>query len=429
MWWLLACTSEPPPALSRPDVLLVVLDTVRADHLATYGYERDTSYQLDAVAAAGVVFEDVTVSGTWTWPGHAALFTGEPPWITGAHYVDVDAEVPVQRMRTDLPTLAERFAGAGYTTVSHSTNRLLDPEMGLVRGFQTAEIHETDAETVAAATAAMRSAEAPLLLFVNLLSAHAPYFVVDGVPWSGRHRQALEGAEEGTTLGTMRVEARGEVGLDPGQHCEGFRCDLKWTAGNWEIRPEELAMIADLYDGNLVQVDHALKTLIGAWDKGGVVAVTSDHGEFLGEHRMLQHRLVTLPPVLEIPLVVVGPGLEAGGRVSTPVQLLDLYPTLLEMAGIAEPEWSLSDAAAGVPRPGRIEAAAWPDPRLASVPFVAQRWGYVREGERWGAASGGLVVGDEGLAEEARAVGSNELGGGGLMSEEHLERLRALGYL
>jgi arylsulfatase A-like enzyme len=86
---LVACctVSAPEPEAELPDVLLVVLDTVRADRLSTYGYERPTSIQLDALAQAGVVFEDVTAPASWTWPSHASLFTGTPPWVHGAHVV------------------------------------------------------------------------------------------------------------------------------------------------------------------------------------------------------------------------------------------------------------------------------------------------------------------------------------------------------
>ena len=434
MWWLLACTTEPEPP--PPDVLVVVLDTVRADHLQTYGYHRDTSYQLNAIADAGVVYEQAIVSGAWTWPGHAALFTGEPPWVSGAHYAETDSEVPVQRMRTDLPTLAERFGDAGYRTVSVATNKLLDPDMGLVRGFDVASVEHNDAVTVRVAKAAMDAEdERPLLLFVNLASAHAPYYLVDGVPFSEAHAERVL-AGDGPTLEAMRVEVEGDIGVDPGQHCEGFRCDLKWTAGNWEISEQDLALIGDLYDANLVQVDNALKALVSAWTRehGGVVVVTSDHGEALGEHRMLQHRLITIPSIIHVPLVVVGPGFPAGTRSKVPVQVRDVYPTLLELAGIEHAARDPTDAAVGTERPGPVESAAWPDPRTKVVPLVSERWSYLQEGETAVAVSGervlqlGAVEGDSAFVERARAVGA-EAPSGELMSEEHIERLKALGYM
>ena len=120
----------------HPDVLLVVLDTVRADRLSAYGHERPTDLYLSALAeASGVLFEGVTAPAPWTWPSHASLFTGEVPWVHGAHLALLESEderfhhagINATRMREDLPTLAERFSEAGYRTVSLSANQWLAP--------------------------------------------------------------------------------------------------------------------------------------------------------------------------------------------------------------------------------------------------------------------------------------------------------------
>jgi arylsulfatase A-like enzyme len=145
---------DPPAASERPSVLLVVLDTVRADRVSSYGYRRPTTPQLDAVAAAGVLFEDVSAPAPWTWPSHASLFTGEPPWVHGAHLVleRDDASsilgMSVSPMRGDLPTLAERFGASGYRSVASVANDWLGPELGLMRGFDSVEVFGTDAGVV-----------------------------------------------------------------------------------------------------------------------------------------------------------------------------------------------------------------------------------------------------------------------------------------
>lgn len=143
----------------------------------------------------------------------------------------------------------------------------------------------------------------------------------------------------------------------------------------------------------------------------------------------MQHRLVTVPATVRVPLVAVGPGFEAGTRCKTSVMVGDIYPTLLGLAGIDEAAWDLLDAAAGTPRPERIEAAAWPFPDTAHVPLVSQRWGYVAQDGRWGAASGERRLGDPALAEEAASVGAESAEGSGMLGGAGLERLRALGYL
>ncbi|MEC8424681.1 MAG: sulfatase-like hydrolase/transferase, partial [Myxococcota bacterium] len=108
------------PAERPPDKQLVVLDTVRADRMSAYGYERPTSLQLAALAESGVRFSDVTVSGTWTWPGHGELFTGLPPWENGAHHKldHPPGKPPINRLSDNIPTLAEHFSAAGYRSLA-----------------------------------------------------------------------------------------------------------------------------------------------------------------------------------------------------------------------------------------------------------------------------------------------------------------------
>ena len=150
------CTFSVP---RKPDVLLVVLEGVRADRLAVHGADRATSNQLKAMADAGVAFHDATSSAGWSWPGHAALFTGQPPWVHGAHWGDPAAAaqpndtLSVTALRTELPTLAERFREAGYRTVVLGSNPMLDAEYGLTRGFAQVESSDRDDGVVAAAVA------------------------------------------------------------------------------------------------------------------------------------------------------------------------------------------------------------------------------------------------------------------------------------
>ena len=196
---LVGCTwehSTTKPADS-PNVLVVVLDTVRPDKLSTYGYVHPTSPQLDQVAAAGVTFEDVTAPSPWTWPSHASLFTGKGPWEHGAHSSISEDGIGKQEghlgllpMRTDLPTLAERFSTDGYRTVSLASNRFLDPSLGLTRGFETAETMHDRVLGTRARTAIEKNDDRPLFLFINILLAHAPWEVYPA-PWSNRHLSRL----------------------------------------------------------------------------------------------------------------------------------------------------------------------------------------------------------------------------------------------
>ena len=375
--FVLACATQPPPpdpvvGERPPDVLLVVLDTVRADALSAYGNPRPTSPQLQAVADAGVRFADVTAEGSWTWPSHATLFTGLPPWEHGAHLAPpADGGVQVgpdpfhaRALRSDVPTLAERFSEAGYRTVSLSANRLIAPDFGLTRGFDVAETPADDAAVVAAATAALAvKDDRPLLLFVNLYGAHAP-FDVQPVSWLREH-PLLQPDAQPAWLAPYLTQERTRLNyfLQPeGAERVGI---FSYMRGDLLIPPEGLSLLRDVYEGEVSAVDYQLHGLIRAWQaaRGGkqIVAVTSDHGELLGERGAMEHGRFVYPELVRIPLVISAPGrLPAGQVVDTPVQLSQVAPTLLELAGIEDAP-SLVDVAAGAPGPEPIRAAAWRD--------------------------------------------------------------------
>lgn len=451
---------EPPP----PDVMVVVLDTVRADRLKTYGGSRSTSNQLDAIADAGVVFHDVTASGTWTWPSHAALFTGEPPWVSGAHWSSQSDTVDektgfwtVSPMRTDLPTLAERFDEAGYRTVSLASNSLLDPKLGLTRGFDRAEWLKRDESVVEAVKALLSEPDPrPLFLFVNLMAAHAPYTLAPAVPWSNNHRRMLhseKGPDWVKRYRSDRIPPALALGQRPGPG--QLTGEEAYAKGTLKLTDLDLRFIEDLYDGELVRLDLAMVEIVGAWNRSGrgsgIMAVTSDHGEYLGEHGLIGHGIRVFDEVTRVPLVIAAPGrLEQGVAVHTPVQLRDLYPTLLDLAGIEkETPGSLVAVAGGAPREGPILSRAWPMPV-----FSRNVGGRYAQGQRlYREGSTAFVVGDDGqgtlfslAADRSMTIAVQEdlapwakkastafpeatVSGAVTVPDEALQQLKALGYM
>jgi arylsulfatase A-like enzyme len=468
LWLLAGCALAPHPAepQNSPDVLVVVLDTVRADKVSAYGYDKLTSPQLDAVAAAGVVFEDVTTPAPWTWPSHASLFTGEGPWAHGAHASITDRGVGLtgghwglMPMRTDLPTLAEKFSAGGYRTVSLASNRFLDPKMGLTRGFEYAETMPDHALVKRAVKEISAKDSRPLFMFVNILLAHAPWEVYPA-PWSKGYVEQL-GSEETAPAWARGYLMKSTPGIDfyamaPGTERSGYR---RLMSGQLSIPPEGMVMLEELYTSGITAADYLLHQILNEWTKEhpqGIVVVTSDHGEYLGEHGLWDHGKTVYSQVVQVPMVLAAPGrIGANQRVKTPVQLHDLYDTLLDLAGISkETPRSLLPIIEGAERPGPILSRAY-----ASRPWrdgfggrFAHNWSLYREANWALISSGGgdrqlfdlsndpAMLSDVASAhpERVKKMGSrsdeafpeSSSGTADLeMSAEMIEELKALGYL
>ena len=400
----MSCMTSSSPSVPKPeaatkpspDVLVIVLDTVRADMMSTYGHKHPTSPQLDAVADAGVTFEDATAPSSWTWPSHASLFTGTAPWEHGAHAslkaegVGLsDGHWGLLAMRKDLPTMAEQFSAAGYRTVSVASNRFLDPKLGLTRGFQVAEIMPDSQLADRIGAVLTEDDERPLFLFVNILIAHAPWEVFPAA-WSKPHGERLGSAE------TAPAWAKGYLmdvpgGLDfyqtrDGASRGGFR---QLIAGDITIPPEDMPIIEDLYTAGINAADFIMHRIVTQWtaySPQGIVAVTSDHGEYLGEHGLWEHGKTVFTEVVDVPLVIAAPGrLPKGKRVSTPVQMQDLHDTLLQLADLpGDHPHSLVPVANGGPRDRPIQAKAWASrPWKESMGGIfAYDWSLYREGNR-----------------------------------------------
>ena len=453
----------------HPDVLLVVLDTVRADRLSAYGHERLTDLYFSTLAEeSGVLFEDVTAPASWTWPSHASLFTGEPPWVHGAHLALLNSGneklhhdgIDATRMREDLPTLAERFSRAGYRTVSLAANGWLSPELGLVRGFEEARVLDDDFAVVAAAQDLLREERGePLFLFLNLMLAHGPFNATDA-PWVEKHRKTLHPDTAPDWLRPYLFD-----GEPPGVHLskrvEGHDANgvQRYLLGKLEIPPEGFELLLDLYDGEVSLVDRLFGVVFERWAEkrpDSIVVVTSDHGELFGERGLIEHRGSVYPELVSVPLMIAAPGrLPAGVRVGTPVQLHDLYPTLLELAGIDSLPGSLIPVIHGKPRPGPIVAAAWPDDVWARLigGRLQHAWNLYRIGdealvwssggdvELYGIAADPRMTSDLSRQRPERAAALREKAEATfadllaiqtepvILSEEAIERLGELGYL
>jgi len=305
---------EQPTFLARDDAAstttLVTSDTHRAAYLgeARAGVDVATPH-LDALAARGVLFEDCFASSNNTLPSHAALMTGRDPAETGVTSNQL-------RLADSAETLAERFAAAGYVTYAvTSAKHMHDAWSGLGQGFDRLQYPTTSSreqpatDAVDVALAWLDEADgAPVLLWLHVFDVHRPY----EPPEADVRRYYGDGDPRDQALPVPAWPTQGRL--------RGVR-DRAW--------------IEALYRGQVTALDRDLARLLEAPRvERGVVALTSDHGESLGEQGIFWDHQGVYPAVLRVPLVLAWPGAPGGTRVSAPVRQLDVARTLLALAGI-----------------------------------------------------------------------------------------------
>lgn len=289
----------------RPNLVIISLDTVRADHLGTYGYHRGTSPRLDALASSGVVFERAYTIAPNTGPSHSTMLTGLPPHLHGARTNGTS-------VNADVTTLAEILRDSGYSTGAFVSGAPMRSEIsGLDRGFEHYEDEFPAARRSAESVMALakgwlaRRLANPYFLFIHLYDAHGPYLP------SSRYAALFPAGG-----------ASGRVGTIPDYQKVGDR------QGRVDLRLENYIA---RYDAVLRYLDDQLASLLAEIDlRNTLVIVTSDHGETLGErHWNLDHGAQLFDEQLRIPLILHGPGLEPM-RSAAQVDTLDFVPTILE---------------------------------------------------------------------------------------------------
>jgi len=325
------CRADPSPP--RPQhVLLLVIDTLRADHLSAWGYERPTSPNIDALARRGVRFSRAVSQCSWTSPSMVSLMTGR--YLAGPR-LDIPG---------DVPSLAELFQAAGYATAGFISNPLLDEKAGFHRGFDRVQHippYQPDAPIVEWIEG---QAGVPTFTYVHLNEAHDPY-----QPPEGTHRWLLDPPP---------------IPAERLAHYREAVPDLVDDAGLKEIR-RSLAG----YDDDILYTDQRIGALVGALEgtsqfESSLIVVTADHGEGLwtrmdyfngprGQRQRdgeppsittsykMTHGNQVSPELVHIPLILVAPSLmqppAAGRTVSAWVENVDVGPTLLELCDLADP--------------------------------------------------------------------------------------------
>lgn len=345
---------EALPSSHHPNVLLVILDTLRADAVSP----QDTPV-LTRLSEIGVTYEGAHTSGTWSWPSHASMFLGMPPWEHGAHFDREGVQwntldpITISMPRTDTTTLAERFSAAGYMTVMVTANPWLREGVGLDRGFDSVLFDKDDNVVVNHVRAGLVSdSEQPLFLTVNLMSAHSPFSTDDSCEFTAQQRAWLDSDE----LAPYRTE--GELNIVRGSSIHDFGV-FAYARGELPLSELSISTFAAAYRCSVGKADARLAEVLSAWaatGRDGVIAVTSDHGELLGEHGRWEHGRDVWPELSHVPLVIAAPGMiPAGQRIEGEVLLHGIYGELLHLAGLASPE----DARLVPGQPRRVKA--WSD--------------------------------------------------------------------
>ncbi|MBI5490325.1 MAG: sulfatase [Deltaproteobacteria bacterium] len=325
------------------NIVLLLADTLRDDHLGSHGYERDTAPALARWEREGVVLEDVSTPAPSTLPATACLLTGTSP---PRNRVFAEAS---RRLPLGARTLAEVAQDAGYTTAAFIANPLLAPGSGFEQGFEEYEdLAFMDAGRLDRLVEPWirRHRSERFLLYVHAIDPHAPY-VAPGVDYSFFDPE-YAGLVDHDTWSVHRPWFRALLvaagrGMPFEVVEEGVGEGVEWTARGLRVGRPLLRRLETLYDGEIRfwdrQLDRVLATLReeGLWDET-VVAVVADHGEGFGETGHYGHGFDIDERILRVPVVFLGAGVGEPRRVSRPASLIDVAPTLLDLAGLAAPE-------------------------------------------------------------------------------------------
>jgi arylsulfatase A-like enzyme len=352
------------PVIARsadlPSIVLVSIDTLRADRLGVMGNTRGLTPTLDRLATEGLLFEQATSPAPWTLPAHASLFTSRLPHDLRRHW-DFTTAVHVR-----WTLLAERLYEAGYRTAAFTGAGYVSSQFGFSQGFEVFDEHDEALEggpekILAPALAWARSvAGAPFFLFVHTYEPHYPYVHLD------RARPEDVGRLPPTfTIEEVEVIHRGEI----------------------VPTPAERRYITDLYDGDVAYADRVVGGFLSTLEREGILdrallVVVSDHGEELWDHDTgysPDHGHTLYQELIHVPLILRWPGkVPAGRRIRTPVSLIDVAPTLLALAGLPADRDHRGRSLAGT-----LSTGEEPDPApimAESVQYGPDRF-LVREGD------------------------------------------------
>ncbi len=388
----------PAAKASAPNILVIVVDTLRADHMSLQGYDRNTDPNMTRLAGEGVMFESAYATSSWTLTSHASLFTGRWPY---EHKADGG-----RSLDGTYPTIADALSARGYRTGAFNGNfETVTKHWGFARGFAHFEDYYRTIPQLAVSSVYGRfleyyalhkvlgmdfsidrrwapginqsalnwidkDSEKPFFAFVNYYDVHAPYISPDR-------------------------------GMFSDMENPGGLVNTDWTTADIynPKTPEQIQGEIDAYDGGIYYTDQQIQNLLDELESRGVlentiVVVTSDHGELFGEHGLWEHHNSLYKPVIHVPLIIWDPGIVPQGiRIPTAVSNVSLPATLLDLLGYSDQTefpggslaelWRNPDTAAHWPDPiAEMAESSWVNPNHLSitgdmVSVISTDWQYI----------------------------------------------------
>jgi len=353
---------------SSPNVILIVMDTVRADHLSSYGYHRKTTPNIDKIARHGVLYNNAFTAAPWTPPSHASIFTGKYP----SHHKTIGKDV---RFKKENTSLADILSKNGYHSIGIACCQLLGLGSGFEKGFHDfieykplpllsfkpdpllykdyirTLIYGPDEGTYQATEFIKRflkrnyTKKRPFFLFVNYFNCHTPYnpprpfkkrfcssfdeprFHVKEILLNMIQRTAERISDHDLDIRRLRWIADGGGGFT-------------FAAGKTFISKEEWEVVKSWYDGEIAYLDYRIGNLVDFLREKDILndtffIITSDHGENFGEHGLAVHPLCIYDSLLRVPLIMSHPNLTPKGKtISNLVSTVDIFPTIMDVLDI-----------------------------------------------------------------------------------------------
>ena len=299
------------------NVVLIIIDTLRADHLSCYGYSRETSPEMDSLARNGTVWLNAVSQAPWTLPSHASIWTGLSVKAHGTNHIG-GIEGFDMKLDTRLPSLPSEVQGSGYQTSGFTNFVLLSEEFGFNIGFDHYDCEGSGTRTAEDTFDAFlawldnQAEEKNFFSVIHVYDVHLPYAPVP--PYD------------------TAFSAQGQRRIDGWEIADDGRI----------LNPDDRDHLVSMYDGEILYVDDQIRRLLSEMRSRGlaentVIIITSDHGEEFFEHGGVGHGHALFQEQLHVPLIISGPGIEAGKEVSDPVALFDIMPTVLGILNIPVP--------------------------------------------------------------------------------------------